>query len=263
MSELIITQAQVNWQKEIRVNKDGTSYFSIRAVARLAGVDQSQLTKNLKSGEGSLPVKMAEHLISKGFEGEGFSNCGRTGVPDRTAAAIIRYYAMYAGSYCTNTARQSLEAMSELGIRTFAHKLTGWSAADNSIAAYLEKALPATPHQWECRFKPEFWAALERLYGLKRGQQACGMFIAHWVYGWFPLELQERLKEINPVIGPGYQRRNRHHQHFEAMLDLALDMHISKITTNLIRAVNRNHFKRLMADAPRVKFKDDPLLNGQ
>jgi hypothetical protein len=261
MSELIITQAQVNWQKEIRVNKDGTSYFSIRGVARLAGVSVGPLSESLKSGVLQKPSKMAEHLISKGFEGVLLFNCSVTGIPDRAAAAIIRYYAMYAGSYCTDTARQSLEAMSELGIRTFAHKLTGWNSP--SIAAYLEKALPATPHQWECRFKPEFWAALERLYGLKRGQQACGMFIAHWVYGWFPVELQERLKEINPVIGPSYQRRNRHHQHFEDILDLTLDMHISKITTNLIQAVNRNHFKRLMADVPRVKFKDDPLLNGQ
>jgi hypothetical protein len=45
----------------------------------LAGIDDSQLAKNLKSGAGSLPVKMAAFLIQQGFEGEGFST---TGVPD-------------------------------------------------------------------------------------------------------------------------------------------------------------------------------------
>lgn len=263
MSELIITQAQVNWQKEIRVNKDGTSYFSIRGVARLAGVSDGTLLNSLKSGAVLEPSKMAAFLIQQGFEGAFLAKYSQTGVPDTALAVILEYFTFEAGRYCTDTARANYRILAAMGARTFAHKLTGWSAADNPIAAYLEKALPATPHQWECRFKPEFWAALERLYGLKRGQQACGMFITHWVYGWFPLELQERLKEINPVIGPSYQRRNRHHQHFEEVLDLALDMHISKITTNLIRAVNRNHFKRLMADVPRVKFKDDPLLNGQ
>ena len=64
MSELILTQSQVNWQKEIRVNKDGTSYFSIRGVARLAGVDQSQL-----AGAVLEPSKMAAFLIQQGFEG--------------------------------------------------------------------------------------------------------------------------------------------------------------------------------------------------
>ena len=46
---------------------------------------------------------------------------------------------------------------------------------------FLEKQLPYTPKKWECKFKPEFWTALEKLYGLKRGQQACGSFISHWI----------------------------------------------------------------------------------
>lgn len=251
-------------RSEIKVDpKTGKGTASIRATARLANVEHSTLIRAFSSGVLE-PSKLVEYLTQQGFEGGVLKNFATTGIPDIVVGAIIEYYAFEAGRYCNDQSKQVFRVFARIGIRAWMQDITGYQKAEPqpiNFAEFLEKQLPYTPKQWECRFKPEFWAALEHLYGLRRGQLACAMFISHWVYGYFPIEVRERINEINPLDGNQY-RKERIHQHFDDKLLKALDMQISVVTSNLIRAKNRHHFKRLMKNARRYSFtfKNLPLI---
>ena len=248
-------------RSEIKVDSTtGKGTASIRATARLADVAISTMLDNF-SKDRKNPSKLAQKLIEEGFNPLGFSV---NGIPDIALASVLEYYAFDAGERCKPQAQLVYRAFSRIGVRAWMQDITGYqkpSLEKINLEEFLVKQLPYTPKQWECRFKPEFWAALESLYGLKRGQQACGMFISHWVYAYFPKEVQERINEINPG-GDNYVRKTRIHQHFDDKLLKALEMQISLVTSNLIKAKSRHHFKRLMKSARRYSFtfKNIPLI---
>ena len=234
----------------------GHGTASIRATARLADVNESSLRRAFDCAALE-PSELAKTLITTGFDGAALAKFSETGIPDTAVAVILEYYAFDAGRYRKEQAALVCRAFLRIGIRAWMQDITGYKKPETQkvdFEEFLVKQLPFTPTQWACRFKPEFWASLEKLYGLQRGQQACGMFISHWVYGYFPQEVRERLNEINPTLDENYTRKHRHHQHFDDKLLKALEMQISLVTTNLIRAKNKHHFKRLMKGARRYKF---------
>ena len=98
-------------QSELKVNKQGKAFCSIRGAARLAGVDQSMLVQSLKTREGTNPSKLATILINKGFKHEVFSE---TGITDIALAVILEYYAFHAGARCTQQAKNMLVAFNYL-----------------------------------------------------------------------------------------------------------------------------------------------------
>lgn len=118
---------------------------------------------------------------------------------------------------------------------------------DEIIKAFL----PETPKEWQRKYQPSFWEALKQTYGLERGQRACGKFISDYIYKWFPEEVQDRLKEINPLLDDGYSRENLIHQHFDLYLEDLLKKHIDKVTTNLIAANDKKDFKSRMNLLPK------------
>lgn len=241
---------------EIKADADGKCTCSIRGTARLADISESTLRKQFdtaSSPAGLNTPKLVETLENQGFLVRGYA---QNGIPDLAVASIIEYYAFDAGRHCTQQAMLVYRAMARIGIRAWMQDVVGYQKPVEQpidLRDFIIKQLPYTPKQWECRFKPEFWAALEDLYGLSQGQQACGMFISHWVYGYFPKEVRARIDEINPRID-GFTRKNRIHQHFDDALLKALEIQISLVTCNLIKAKNKHHFKRLMKVARRYRF---------
>jgi hypothetical protein len=176
--------------------------------------------------------------------------------------AILEYYAFEAGRYRTEQASLVYRAMARIGIRAWMRGLVGYKKpTDDDIltSKFIQLQLPSEAKKWEHRFKPEFWAALKSLYGLTKERKACGRFIAYWVYGYFPKEVKERLDEINPTNEETGFRKNCHHQHFDDILSKALDIQISLVTCNLIKAVDRKHFHDLMKSAKRYKFTIENL----
>lgn len=120
--EQIIAQIQ----KEIRVNSEGKGFASIRATARLAGIDFSGLAQTLKTGVELEPSKIAKILIHQGFKGEELASWAQTGIPDVAIAVIVEYYALDAGRYCTETALLCLRAFTRIGIRAWMRDIKGW-----------------------------------------------------------------------------------------------------------------------------------------
>lgn len=246
--------AEHQFRTEVTVDANGVGRSSLRGVARLAGIDQSSLSKYLIAGDDLELSKLAAFLLQHGFEGDDLIAWRTDGVPDIAVASILEYYAFEAGRYCTDQAKLVYRAFARMGVRVWFQKLVNWQPASASmdLREFILAQLPASPKQWQCRFKPEFWAALERLYGLKQGQKACAMFISHWVYGYFPDEVRARIDEINPSVEG--VRKVKIHQHFADALERALEMQISVVTANLIRAKSRHHFKRLMKQHRRYTF---------
>lgn len=66
MSEIEITQIIEQIQEEIEVDPSGKAKASLRATARLAGVDHTAIINHLQSG-GLKPTKLAQTLIIQGF----------------------------------------------------------------------------------------------------------------------------------------------------------------------------------------------------
>jgi hypothetical protein len=114
-------------KSEIKVDSQGRGFASIRATARLAGVDFGTLATHLKCGEN--PSKLYTLLVQKGFqelEGVGlFEN----GIPDIAIAAILEYYALHAGKRCTEQARLVLSTFAAVGIRAWVQDVTGYTQA--------------------------------------------------------------------------------------------------------------------------------------
>ena len=98
-------------QTELKVNKQGKAFCSMRGAARLAGVDQSALVQSLKTSEGINPSKLATMLINKGFEHDEINEIG---IPDIALEVILEYYAFHAGARCTQQAQNMLVAFNYL-----------------------------------------------------------------------------------------------------------------------------------------------------
>ena len=113
-----------NIQKELRIDAaTGVGYCSIRGAARICGVDQESIRKSLKSGADFIASKMAQSLILQGFEGADFIEFSVSGIPDSALALIVHYYAIEAGSRCTEEAKAALLAFTTIGIRTVIQKV--------------------------------------------------------------------------------------------------------------------------------------------
>lgn len=202
-------------RSEIKVDDTGKGTCSIRGTARLADVSPGGLTDSLKTGVQLERSKLAAYLIQQGFDGVQLANFGQTGIPDMAVGAILEYYAFEAGRYCNEQSKLVYRAMGRIGVRARMQDVTGYQKPSQEkidVDNFVIRQLPVIPKKWETRFKPEFWVALESLYGLTREKRACAMFISHWVYKYFPKEVLARIEEINPINESG-TRKNCIHQH--------------------------------------------------
>lgn len=130
-------------RSEITVDEKGRGFASIRATARLCGVDDKGLGKNLGSAE-EKPTQMARFLMSRGFDGADLIGFVDTGVSDRAVGKIITYYALHAGRHCKPQAKICLEAFNEVGIRAWMQSLVGYKPSeeiplDLQLAQYSQR----------------------------------------------------------------------------------------------------------------------------
>lgn len=263
MNKFSIEAIEFQIASEVRCNEVGEATYTVRAAARLVGISPGGLSDNLKTGDQLQRSKMAEYLIGKGFEGVQLRDWAVDGIPDIGVGAIATYYAFHAGRFCNDQSRALCEALIGDGIRKYSQRVAGWQPQNTNsrtdheaaIKAVLQKQLPASPTTWQCRYKKDFWDALENLYGLKQGQWACGNFISTYIYGYFPTEVQSRLEQINPLLENG-SRANRHHQHFEDILLSLLLNHISNVTFLLQASKDKKAFKASMKRVQRIKFNE-------
>jgi hypothetical protein len=68
MSQIEIAEIIEQISQEIEVDASGKAKASVRATARLAGVDDESIRKALKSSADLAPSKLAQLLMLQGFE---------------------------------------------------------------------------------------------------------------------------------------------------------------------------------------------------
>lgn len=129
MSDFNLEVLEFQLASEVVVKDDGKATFSIRAVARLAGVSESSLRR--------------------GFEGAALEQLGQTRIPDLICAAILEYYAFEAGKYCTEQAKQIYRVFARIGIRAYAQHIAGWKPQqpinyEEAIIKVLQSQIPET-----------------------------------------------------------------------------------------------------------------------
>ncbi|MEH1973824.1 MAG: hypothetical protein V7L02_11630 [Nostoc sp.] len=120
MTDIInVLQSQIR-SNDLKIDSDGKSIFSIRSVERLVGVNRELLLKHFKPS--SLKTsKLAQKLIEQGFSPASLESWKTLGVPDEAVSLVIVYYAMDAGRYCTDEAKNMREAFTTLGLRVLAY----------------------------------------------------------------------------------------------------------------------------------------------
>ena len=132
-------------EKELRVDPlTGVGYCTISGAARISGVHESSLRESLKVVRGKSSSKLAQAVVSHGFEPSGFPSFAKDGIPDMALAAILEYYAMDAGARCTAEAKMAYKAFARVGIRSVLQRVTGYQPiADLEVEDfYLPEAEP-------------------------------------------------------------------------------------------------------------------------
>ncbi|WP_193199946.1 hypothetical protein [Nostoc sp. MG11] len=127
MSQIEIAQIIEQIKQEISVDASGRGKASIRATARLAGVDATGLVRSLKTAVDNSGSKLVEKLIRKGFEGVEILDWSQSGIPDVAVAAILHYYGYEAGKRCSLQAKLACEAFESAGVRAWMQDITGWT----------------------------------------------------------------------------------------------------------------------------------------
>ncbi len=102
-------------EKEISVDANGHGKATMRAVARLVGVEPSTILR-LFEGVDQKPSEIAKTLIEQGFSCVALKSWRTEGIPDIAIAVIAEYYAYEAGRYCKQQAKLVCRAFRAIGI---------------------------------------------------------------------------------------------------------------------------------------------------
>ncbi|MCC5639780.1 hypothetical protein LC593_28940 [Nostoc sp. CHAB 5844] len=148
MSQIELIQIIEQIQEEIAVDASGKAKASVRATARLAGVDEKAIRHTLENAE-QKPAKLAVMLMQHGFQSAELKGWRTEGIPDIAIAIILEYYAFDAGRYCNPQARLVCRSFNTIGIRAWIQEKLGWKkeATANETAMTQIQLLAAVAQQ--------------------------------------------------------------------------------------------------------------------
>ena len=124
-------------EDELSVKADGVAYSTIRGASRICGVEVSSLIRSFQSAA-LKPSKLAEFLISQGFDSDAQKEFAINGIPDQALALIIEYYAFDAGRYCTAQAKSAHRAFASIGIRSLVWKVKRYEQKQEQPKSAIE-----------------------------------------------------------------------------------------------------------------------------
>lgn len=123
MSEL--SHIPSEFRNEFKIDGKGRVTASRRAIARLAGVENSSVNRLLSKLASPDALNSSRNLTP--FIGQQFDPDAQ--IPDTLAAAIIAYYAHEAGRYCTEQAKDVAFAFQAIGFRAWVQQELGWKSS--------------------------------------------------------------------------------------------------------------------------------------
>ena len=152
---LSLAQITDNIKSEIKIDSEGRGFVSIRGVARLAGINASNISRSFDS-VATVPTKLANFLLQHGVDSVAMTNFSTTGVPDIVVGMIVSYYANQAGLHCTDTAKMVVLGLIAVGVRTWCRELTGYTEPVPQLPPQIEireplwvKQLPPVPEIYD------------------------------------------------------------------------------------------------------------------
>lgn len=146
---LSIEQIEQQIESEIRIDERGRGTASIKAVSRLAGVNDAALIRTFQ-GADLKPSKLAKTLIANGFDAADLKSFSESGIPDIAIAIILKYYAYQAGRYCTQQAKAIDGVLSAITVRKWMQQIKGWQEPRPQVEPQLQ-----LPPQQELQVQPQ------------------------------------------------------------------------------------------------------------
>lgn len=112
---------------QFKLQADGTFRISIRGMASMAGIDDSSLSRSLKSAAAENALPCARSLVAQGFDPAAVSTWGETGgIPEDATPFILEHYGITAA--CPSAqARAVLLAFTRVGINAYLKEKLGVS----------------------------------------------------------------------------------------------------------------------------------------
>lgn len=134
MTHMMLDSVLEQIKEEIKIDANGKGKASIRATARLAGVDDKSLRVAFESAEQN-PSTLAAKLVEKGFIGAEQCSWSRVGIPDLAVSIVLEYYAFDAGRYCKEQAKLAYKAFATTGIRIWMQHIKGWQQSKQEVVS--------------------------------------------------------------------------------------------------------------------------------
>lgn len=209
----------------IRVEVEGAEYYSLRSgesgmslsgLALQCGVTRQSVSEHLAVSQKNWKLDVGRVSVA-GKRG----NYKVVVVKDTACAEVIAYYAEQG----RQEAIRSLIGFAAIGIRSYIHFQTGWQPPSD-VERFIEGHILRVPRSWEVVFDRQWIRAAEQCTGWSWGDPCMSHLINLIVYRRLPVEVRQRLDELNPVLLHGHCARKQHQYFSEESVEQVLKMQI-------------------------------------
>lgn len=225
---------------QFKLQADGTFRISIRGMAAMAGVDDSALSRSLRSAAAENALPCARSLVAQGFDPAAVSTWGETGgIPEEAVPFVLEHYsnaANHAGNEANGRARRArlvLLSFARVGINAFLRDKLGIG----SVSQVRDTQPVLTPEQQSL----EWLLGLTQRWGMKLDDRD---------------ELQIKNHAMSLALNPAGGAQSIYN-----------DAPISRLIYDLFRVVLENRqlaaIGRRVAAIFRQEFGEDPRQHDQ
>lgn len=217
----------------IRVEQDGVEFFtlaktgesgmSVSGLAIAGGVKQQQVSKLLSDLTTKSPSKWLNHLVGTDLNlTTGVKRGGTTRVLKAHAcSAILRHYA-FSG---IEKSQDFLVKLEDFGMEAMIQRITGWTPP-SEVDQFIDRHILREPRSWECVFDRQWIRAAEFATGWSWGDPCMRHCINLLVYNRLPVEVRQRLDQINPVLPTGHRAKKQHQFFSDESVEQVLKMQL-------------------------------------
>lgn len=186
-------------RSEFTIDEQGRAFASRRAIARLAGVDESTVRGLLAAlGAGKPPSKILENFTGQGFEGAGK-------LPDILVSAVIQHYAFKGKEQAQFVAT----TFAAVGFRAWVQSELGWQKPQTPVSAF---ELLAQMAMESAKLEKRLNQAEQTINQLLTTQQQAEAELKALPISEAPAPEKPTRAKINEIVRNYVQRNNISHQ---------------------------------------------------
>lgn len=226
----------------IRVEIEGVEYYTLKSgesgmsqsgLARFCGVDEKQIRRFLSGVD---DYKLDAGRVSARTSGRGAHLV--VVVKDSVCSEAVIHFAQQGKP----GAIRALIAFATAGIRTYIHVQTGYNPP-SEVEVFIDKHILREPRAWEACFDRPWIKAAEQATGWKWGDPCMAQLINTTVYDRLPVEVRQRLDELNPVRENGHRAKKQHQFFSDESVEQVLKMQLEIGRSLLLVSTSWNEVK--------------------